>query len=328
MGKSKNNSKHATSLPEVAQGEHPTVQADSYTLVGYLSVLILIDCWTKNVMAEQLRNKNQGVVGQVVARFLATMGYFQTVELAVDNEPVLAAGMKMAPNIRANHGLETIIQPGLMYSKSRTSLAERTIQTVRGQGKTFSAYVEYKVAAKLPERHPLHAWAMIHASWILNRFHVSYVTGVTSHMALRGRPYNGKIYNFACEVYALDPPQTRYQSQWRRGVWLTKDEVYHNVVCIGSHELVRSKAVRKTDERWDLELILAMQVGPWDMKHMKRGIHTQVQPEFPLPQPVPRVVVLPGQVEPELDVDAADVIKYAKENPLEDLDEGEQFDAA
>ena len=157
MGKSKNNSKHATSLPEVAQGEHPTVQADSYTLVGYLSVLILIDCWTKNVMAEQLRNKNQGVVGQVVARFLATMGYFQTVELAVDNAPVLAAGMKTAPNIRANHGLETIIQPGLMYSKSRTSLAERTIQTVRGQGKTFSAYVEYKVAAKLPERHPLHA---------------------------------------------------------------------------------------------------------------------------------------------------------------------------
>ena len=60
-------------------------------------------------------------------------------------------------------------------------------------------------------------------------------------------------------------------------------------------------------------MILAMQVGPWDMK---RGIHTQVQPELPLPQPVPRVVVPPGQVEPELDVDAAGVIKYAKENPL------------
>ena len=72
-------------------------------------------------------------------------------------------------------------------------------------------------------------------------------------------------------------------------------------------------------------MILAMQVGPWDTK---RGIHTQVQPELPLPQPVPRVVVPPGQVEPELDVDAADVIKYAKENPLEDLDEGEQVDAA
>ena len=84
MGKPKNNSKHATSLPEVAQREHPTIQADFYTLVGNLSVLILIDCWTKYVMAEPLRNKNQGVVGQVVARFLATMGYFQKVELAFD----------------------------------------------------------------------------------------------------------------------------------------------------------------------------------------------------------------------------------------------------
>jgi hypothetical protein len=244
-GKSKNNSKHATSLPEVAQREHPTVQADFYTLVGNLSALILIDCWTKYVMAEPLRNKNQGVVGQVVARFLATMGYFQKVELAFDNEPVLAAGMRMAQNIRANHGLETILQPGLMYNKSRTSLAERTIQTVRGQGKTFIAYVEHKIAAKLPEEHPLHAWAMIHASWILNRFHVSNVTGVTSHMALRGRPYNGRICSFACEVYALDPLQARYQRQWRRGVWLTKDEADHSVVCVGTHELIRSEAVPK-----------------------------------------------------------------------------------
>ena len=73
-------------------------------------------------------------------------------------------------------------------SKSRTSLAERTI------GKTFIAYVEHKIAAKLPEEHPLHAWTMIHAPWILNRFHVSNVTGMTSHTALRGRPYIG-----ACE---------------------------------------------------------------------------------------------------------------------------------
>ena len=173
------------------------------------------------------------------------MGYFQKVELAFDNEPVLAAGMRMAQNIRANHGLETILQPGLMYNKSRTSLAERTIQTVRGQGKTFIAYVEHKIAAKLPEEHPLHAWAMIHASWILNRFHVSNVTGVTSHMALRGRPYNGRICSFACEVYALDPLQARYQRQWRRGVWLTKDEADHSVVCVGTHELIRSEAVPK-----------------------------------------------------------------------------------
>jgi len=46
-----------------------------------------------------------------------------------------------------------------MYGKSRTSLAERTIQSVRGQGKTFISYVEHKIAANLLEDYLLHAWA-------------------------------------------------------------------------------------------------------------------------------------------------------------------------
>ena len=45
-------------------------------------------------------------------------------------------------------------------------------------------------------------------------------------------------------------------------VWLTKDEADHNVVCIGIHGLIRSEAVRKTDERWDPEMIPAMPTSP------------------------------------------------------------------
>ena len=60
---------------------------------------------------------------------------------------------------QTNHGSEIFLQPGLMYGKSRTSLAERAIQTVPGHGKTFISYVEHKIAAKFPEDHPLHAWA-------------------------------------------------------------------------------------------------------------------------------------------------------------------------
>ena len=115
--------------------------------------------------------------------------------------------------------------------------------------------MEHKIAAKLPEEHPLHAWAMIRASWILNCFHVSNVTGVTSHMALRGRPYNGRICSFACEVYALDPLQARYRSQWQRGVWLTKDEADHNVVCVGTHELIRSKAAKQSEKQMSVWIL-------------------------------------------------------------------------
>ena len=62
-----------------------------------------------------------------MARFLGEFGYYDRVELAFDNEPVLAAGMGVAQTIRAAQGLETVPQPGHMYGKARTALAERNI---------------------------------------------------------------------------------------------------------------------------------------------------------------------------------------------------------
>ena len=85
-----------------------------------------------------------------------------------DNETVLAAGVKMVQVIRANQGLPTTPQRDKMYSKSRTSLAERTIQTVRVQGKCLIAFLEDKMKMKNPEGHVLHGWALVHAGWLLD----------------------------------------------------------------------------------------------------------------------------------------------------------------
>ena len=319
MAKSKNNSKRATRLDDVAERTHPTIQVDFYTAVGNLSVLIIVDTWTKYVGTEPMKNRLASVVGNITARFLANMGYFEEVEIAHDGEPVLSAGMKYCQLIRQNNGLVTHLQPGHMYGKARTSLAERAISSVRNQAKTLIAYVEDKIKAKLKPDHVLHSWAIIHAAWLLNRFHIANATGVTAFMAVRGRPYKGRICNFGSEVYALDALRQKYQSQWRPGIWLTKDESDHDVVCVGPNEVLRSKAIRRVEEKWNGEAIIAMSVGPWDMQ---RGVHTQVTPDLPRVQPVPQVPVLPGGVEPEFDQDAADVMKYALENPHDEDEEG------
>jgi hypothetical protein len=94
-----------------------------------LNILIMVDSWTKFIAVEPLRNKLQSVVGGAVARFLGELGYHDEVELAYDNEPVLSAGMRVCQTIRAAQGLDTILQPGQMYGKARTALAERSIQT-------------------------------------------------------------------------------------------------------------------------------------------------------------------------------------------------------
>ena len=94
--KSKANQQKPTPPDEMAQRTFPTLQCDFYTVSGNLNVLIMVDSWTKFVAVEPLRNKLQSVVGGAVARFLGELGYYDQVELAFDNEPVLAAGMRVA----------------------------------------------------------------------------------------------------------------------------------------------------------------------------------------------------------------------------------------
>lgn len=229
------------------------------------------------------------------------------------SQPTLAASMNLASAIRANNGLKRILQP----SKLRASLAERSVQTVRGQAKTFIAYAEHKAFVALPQDHVLRAWAMCHAAWLLNRYHVSITAGVAAFMALRGGPYNGKICSFADVVYALDPLQAEYMTQWRAGIWLGRDEADRDIVCVSENEVPISKAIRKVSQTWDARAMLAMIIGPWDMR---RGVHTRLRAVQPLPRP--QLLSLDHAEEDE-DVDALAVKKYAAKHPEEDAEQEE-----
>ena len=121
----------------------------------------MVDGWTKCIAVEPLRNKFQSVVGAAVARFLGELGYYDRVELAFDNEPVLAAGMRVAQTIRAAQGLETVFQPGHMYGKARTAFAEMSIQIVRAQRKALMVHLEENMRVRFPAEHPLRGWSVI-----------------------------------------------------------------------------------------------------------------------------------------------------------------------
>jgi hypothetical protein len=224
----------------------------------------------------------------------------------------------MTQAIRSTQGLPMTPQPGKMYSKSRTSLAERTIQTVRAQGKCLVAFLEGKMQMKIPEDHVLRGWAMVHVGWLLNRCHLTSGNGVTAYMAVRGRRYKGRVCAFGEEVYTLDSLRKTYQCQWRRGCWMTKDEADHDIVVVGSREVLRSKTVRKKSEHWDAAMLISMEVGPWDLR---RGTQTILKLSKPLAQPLPRLHGAEGEVEPERDVDEEAMIKYAKDHPDDDKEE-------
>ena len=187
------------------------------------------------------------MVGGVVARFLGELGYFDRVELCYDNEPVLAAGMRVAQTIRSAQGLETILQPNKMYHKGRTAL-QRGQSSLYGRKKCLMIHVENKTKVAYPTDHPLRAWAVLHAAWLLNRFHVSSTTGTTSFMSLRGRPYKGKICAFCEEVFALDlfAGKVLYSVASWHLAWKRCNR--YGLVAVSPTEIIRSRAIRKVAE--------------------------------------------------------------------------------
>ena len=86
---------------------------------------------------------------------------------------------------------------------------------------------------KVPHDGVLHEWAFQHGAWQINKLHKSSVTGLTAFQCVHGRPYRGRIYTFGETVYGHDAKQSKYRLQWRRGLWLGKDNFDHDLVAVG-----------------------------------------------------------------------------------------------
>ena len=106
---------------ESALREHPTVQAEFFHCEERREdakyILLMVDTWTRYVDAEALKIRNRKSVGEAMARFLGNLGYTESVEVAVDNEPVLVAGMDCCKEIRLRLGPSTIVTTNKHYDK-------------------------------------------------------------------------------------------------------------------------------------------------------------------------------------------------------------------
>ena len=155
-GKSRADFKHSVDVCDIQQRVHPVLQLDIMFAPGGNSVLLLVDTWTRYMFAGSMKTKSAKSVAKSTSEFLGMVGYFRKVEIVSDNEPVIVAGIKQAQMLRSRSGLETIVQQSKSFDKGRTAIAERTIQTVRAQSRTFVNYVEHQIGAKFPDSHPIY----------------------------------------------------------------------------------------------------------------------------------------------------------------------------
>lgn len=123
-----------------AQRERRTIQADFIFCEerggDTRYVLLMVDMWARYVHVEPGKVRNKRSVGDALSRFLGLLGY-SDVELVGDDELVLVGGLEFCKEVRLRMGLATMVTTNTNYDKSRTSAAERMIQTIRNLQKTL-----------------------------------------------------------------------------------------------------------------------------------------------------------------------------------------------
>jgi hypothetical protein len=235
-GAKANHDFHIPSPEGDAQREHPTIQCGFFFIEpgkeGAVVVFLAVDVWSRYVTVVPLKQRNIQTVGQALVKFINHVRD-GTVEIALDNEPVLVAGVAFCEAARAKTGYTTIATPKQMYDKGRTGVAERFVQTIRGLQKTLLC------------QHVVVQWAAMHALWSYNKHNVHSRLKVTPFQCLGGWPYKGKVVSFGQTVYGLDPKATKYKPAWRCGAWLGKDIADHDLISTDGQCIIRTKAGRK-----------------------------------------------------------------------------------
>ena len=295
---------HVSDPAQDAQREHPTVQCDFFFMEAgkedAVVALLMVDVWSRYVSVVPLKPRNTQTVGNALVKFLSEVGRVEPTEIAGDNEPVLAAGMRFCQRTRATLGLQTILTWNRTYEKTRTSVAERFVQTVRGLQKTLTAHLESSIQATIPTGHPMVQWAAMHSAWIYNRFHVHSSLRTTPYQSLFGRPYRGRIVCFGQTTFGLDPKADKYRPAWIRGAWLGKDSSDMDLLFDGQ-SVIKTKAVRRIGEEWDAALVLGVDIIPSQVFGHRQIKHKQTV--IPLSAPKPQ----------EIDVEAEAVRDYASD---------------
>ncbi len=233
---------------EVASRENPTIQLDLMFGISGGPILIMVDVWSRYIKAIPMKTKSAKGIADSLVTFIDELGHLQRVEVAHDNEPVVNAGVEQAKILRNKVGLRLIDPKSKNFHKGRTAIAERSIQTVRAQAKTIMHDLQQRLEISVGVQHVLHDWATMHASWLLNRFHLHTATKSTAYQQVHGRPYRGRVTSFVSLCCGLDGAIDKHHPSWLAGVWMGRDLADHDVLAVGNQRLFRCKAVKQTDK--------------------------------------------------------------------------------
>ena len=252
-------------------------------------------------------------------KFSLGLSHVSEVVYVMDSEPATLGLLDMVVMIRQEMGYPTSKKIGKPYHKGRTARVERYIQTVRRQASALMVSVEGNIHELLDDLHCLRAWSLVHAVFLLNRYHEHSAIRATSYETVFGRKYNGKILPFGEFVFGLrQPVKKEGTSVWQGGIWVGKDEADTHVLLTPGGQ-IHTRSVRRCSHAWRPDVVLALTSSPWTKE---KGSGPVGILEAPLPTieekhegPEPRQPILLQSG--EVDEDAEEVFGLGSYEPTE-----------
>ena len=212
----------------------------------------------------------------------------ECVRLRCDGAPSTLALLQATCKACRSLGIKVTLEPIAVGNHQANGGAERAVELIRSHANILITHVESCCSTGkqiFGFNHPLYVWALAHASWLLNRFRVSF--GQTAFERATGRCYTGRIAQFGERVFGFIRQERKGDPTWFPAIWLGK--TLSNDVHLLAHEgvIFVSRSIRRVGDSFQLEMLGNLEVGPWDHGMAPLGHRLFQSRRYAGPDPIP-----------------------------------------
>ena len=149
--------------------------------------------------------------------------------------------------------------------------AEAAVHQTRLQAGVLLSQYEVRSGKTVHTTHPLHSWAMRHASWLLNRFGQAR-SGTTPFEDIMNTTYRGKICSFGMAVLSLARGTAKGRPSWVKSIWLGKSATSdQHITCTAGGKLLLTRSVRLLAPQYDASLHDSVRDHSWQHPGLLAG---------------------------------------------------------
>lgn len=162
-----------------------------------------------------------------------------------DNEKAL---LRLVDQIIKETPLRIFKETGATRSSSSIGGVSRYAGILAGMVRTLLSQLKDSMGISLMASHPMMAWCVRHACWLLNRFSVRRATGLTPFEATKRHPYRSKMvtFGFPCwlRIPGAEEPGRRIAPRWIQGLFLGRDTLSDENIGVTNEGIMRSRSLR------------------------------------------------------------------------------------